>query len=67
MVAYVEAIESKSLDESIYRSRPTVVTFNVEGYKIKRLNYNGYELTPKTNSREVKTTVNLDKVYLEKK
>lgn len=64
---YVEAIESKPLAESIYRSRPTVVTFNVEGYKIKRINYNGYETTPKTNSREVKTTVDLGKVYLELK
>lgn len=64
---YVEAIESKPFDESIYRSRPTVVTFNVEGYRIKRINYNSYEATPKTNSREVKTTVDLGKVYLELK
>lgn len=64
---YVEAIESKPLSESIYRSRPTTITFNVEGYKIKRINYNGYELTPKTNSREVKTTLDIGKVYLQPK
>lgn len=64
---YVEAIESKPISESIYRSRPTTVTFNVEGYKIERINYNGYELTPKTNSREVKTTVELGEVYLKRK
>ena len=45
---YVEAIESEPLDESIYRSRPTVVTFNVEGYKMKIINYNGFDTTPKT-------------------
>lgn len=64
---YVEAIESKPLDESVYRSRPTVVTFNVDGYKIKRINYNGYKISPKTNSRDVKTTVDLGNVYLELK
>lgn len=64
---YVEAYSSKPVAESIYRSRPTVVTFNIEGYKIKRINYNGYELTPKTNSREVKTTLDIGKVYLESK
>lgn len=61
------SIESKPLPESTYRSRPTIVTFNVEGYKIKRINYNGYEQSPKTNSREIKTTVDLDKVYLQLK
>ena len=64
---YVKAIESKPLSESIYKSRPTVVTFNVEGYKIKRVNYTGYELTPKTNSREVKTTIDIGKIYLQLK
>lgn len=61
---YVEAIESKRISESIYRSRPTAITFDVTGYKIKRINYNGYEVTPNTNSREIKTTLDLGKVYL---
>lgn len=64
---YVEAIESNPLSESVYRSIPTIVTFNVEGYKIKKINYNLYELNPKSTSREVKKTLDMGKVYLESK
>ena len=64
---YVDAIKSKHLHQSVYKSKPTTITFNIEGYKIKRMNYNEYQLMPKTNSRKAETTLNMGQIYLEAK